>query len=328
MKVLGISFGRKNANTDVLVKEALYGAKEACPEAEIEFVNTVNMNIGRCRGCGACSTALEKGKDNVCIFQDDFQVLEDKIREADSIILGAPVYALQPVGQFKDFVDRFSCRHDYSAITYVLDKRRNGELPGNADDFPMERLKKRTVSYISVGGAITDDWTSMGTISLHIFGFPPMMKVMGNYNANCMGTTGNPYLDDKLIANMHEMGKRTVLGLNDDSIEFFRPEGKPEEVCPVCHQRLLMINPGSTDVTCPICGIHGKLSIVNDGIQVEFTKEEQERARGTFKGLREHTLEIQGFGAICGPKIMANKEKLDALMSERIKNFDTTIMSK
>ncbi len=325
MKVLGISFGRKNGNSDILVKEALFGAKAAKPDIEVEFVNTVNMNIGRCRGCGACSTMLEKGKDNVCVFKDDFQALEDKIREADSIILGAPVYVLQPVGQFKDFVDRFSCRHDYSAITYVLDKRRSGELPGNADDFPMERFKKRTISYISIGGAITDDWTSMGTASLHLFGFPPMMKVMGNYNANCMGTTGNPYLDDQLIENMHEMGKRTVLGLEDDSIEFFRPEGKPQEVCPVCHQRLLMINPGSTKVTCPVCGIYGELSIVDGGIKVDFPAEQLERARGTFKGLREHTVEIQSFGSICGPKIMANKEKLDALMNDRIKNFETAI---
>ena len=37
MKILGISFGKKNANTDILVKEALFGAKEACPDAEIEF---------------------------------------------------------------------------------------------------------------------------------------------------------------------------------------------------------------------------------------------------------------------------------------------------
>lgn len=56
---------------------------------------------------------------------------------------------------------------------------------------------------------------------------------------------------------------------------------------------------------------------------VDFPKEEQERARGTFKGLREHTAEIQSFGAIVAPKIMANKERLDGLM-ERIKNFDDT----
>lgn len=325
MRILGVSFGKKHANTDILVKEALFGAKEAAPDAEIKFINTVNMNIGRCRGCGACSGQLEKGKDNVCIFKDDFQALEDEVREADAIILGAPVYVLQPVGQFKDFVDRFSCRHDYSAITWVLDKRKSGEMPGNAEDFPMERFKKRTVSYVSVGGASTDNWTSMGTATLHLFGFPPMMKVMGNYNANSMGTVGNPYLDDKLIADMHEMGKRTALGLTDDTVEFFEPEGKPKGVCPVCRQRLITILPGTTKVECPICGIEGELSIKDGAVQVEFSEAQQNRARGTFAGLREHTTEIQGFGAICGPKIMANKEKLDALMDERIRHFDETI---
>lgn len=325
MKILGLSFGKKNANTDILVKEALFGAKEAAPDAEVKFINTVNLNIGRCRGCGACSTQLEKGKDNVCIFKDDFQALEDEVRAADALIVGAPVYVLQPVGQFKDFVDRFSCRHDYSAITWVLDKRKTGEMPGNADDFPMERFKKRTVSYISVGGASTENWTSMGTATLHLFGFPPMMKVMGNYNANSMGTIANPYLDDKLIADMHEMGKRTALGLSDDSVEFFEPEGKPHGVCPVCHQRLITIMPGTTTVECPVCGIEGELSIRDGAVHVEFSEAQQNRARGTFAGLREHTTEIQGFGAICAPKIMANKEKLDALMDERIKKFDEAI---
>lgn len=325
MVVLGISFGKKNANTDILVKEALYGAKQTNPDAEVKFINTCNLNIGRCRGCGVCSTQLEKGNDNVCIFQDDFQALEEEVRKADAIILGAPVYVLQPVGQFKDFVDRFSCRHDYSAITYVLDKRRNNELPGDPDDFPMERLKKRTVSYISVGGAITDNWTSMGTATLHLFGFPPMMKVMGNYNANCMGTTGNPYLNDKLIDDMHEMGKNTVLGLKDESTPFFQPVDKPEGVCPVCHQRLITILPGTTKVECPVCGIEGELSIKDKAVEVVFSKEQQNRARGTFAGLREHTVEIHGFGAICAPKIMENKEKLDKLMKERIQEFENTI---
>ena len=171
MKILGLSFGKKNANCDILTKEALYGAREAYPDAEIKFINTQRLNIGRCIGCGACSTALEKGKDNNCIIKDDFQMLENEVRAADAIILAAPVYVLQPVGQFKDFVDRFSCRHDVSAINWVLDKRRSGEMPGDPDEFPQERLKRRTVSYISVGGASTENWTSMGTASLHLFGF-------------------------------------------------------------------------------------------------------------------------------------------------------------
>ena len=61
-------------------------------------------------------------------------------------------------------------------------------------------------------------------------------------------------------------------------------------------------------------------------LKVVFSQEQQERARGTFKGLREHTTEIQGFGAICGPKLMANKELLDKKM-ERVKKFDEFITS-
>ena len=172
LHVLGLSFGKKNANSDILCKEALFGAREAFPDAEIKFINTVRLKIDRCIGCGACSQGLEHGKDNKCVVKDDFQMVENWIRWADAIILAAPVYALQPVGQFKNLVDRYSCRHDTSAINWVLDKRRRGEMPGNPDDFPQERLRVKAVSYISVGGASTEDWTSMGTCSLHIFGFP------------------------------------------------------------------------------------------------------------------------------------------------------------
>jgi len=323
MNILGLSFGKKNANCDILCKEALYGARESFPDAEIKFINTQRLHIDRCLGCGACSTALEKGKDNNCIVKDDFQMVEDEIRKADAIILAAPVYVLQPVGQFKNFVDRFGCRHDYSAITWVLDKRRTGEMPGNPDDFPMERFKRRTVSYISVGGASTLNWTSMGNATLHLFGFPPMMQVVSNYNAYSMGTIGNPYLDEELIGHMHEIGKRTAQAVDMDpkDVEYYNPKDKG--TCPVCHQNLLTVN-GTTTVNCPVCGIFGTVSIEGDKLKVEFSEKEQARARGTFAGLREHTTEIQGFGAICGPKIMANKEFLDKQM-ERVKKFDELI---
>ena len=321
MKILGLSFGRKNFNTDILVKEALFGAKEGGPDAEIKFINTNNLTIDRCTGCGVCSTNLGKGKDNDCIVKDDLQMVEEAIREADCLIVGAPVYVLQPVGQFKNFVDRFSCRHDVSAINWVLDKRRNGEAPGDPDAFPQERLKKRYVSYISVGGAITQNWVSMGTSTMHLFGFPPMMKVIGNYDASGMGTRANPILDDKMMSEVHEMGKQTAeaYGKDDKDIAWFGPEG----TCPVCHQNLLTVN-ATTTVECPICGIEGKIAIEGEKLKVTFSEAQQARARGTFEGLREHTVEIQGFGAICAPKIMANKELLDKRM-EVYKNFEKYI---
>lgn len=323
MRVLGLSFGKKNANCDILCKEALYGAKAEFPEAEIHFINTNRLKIERCWGCGACSMGLEHGKDNGCVIKDDLQMIEEEIHQADAIILAAPVYVLQPTGQFKNFVDRFSCRHDVSAINWVLDKRRTGEMPGDPDAYPMERLRRRTVSYISVGGASTENWTSMGTATLHLFGFPAMMKVVANYNANAMGLIGNPYVDDELIGHMHEIGKRTAAAVNmkDEDVEFYGPKGMG--TCPVCHQNLLTVN-GTTTVECPICGIEGKISIDGEKLNVTFSEAQQARARGTFAGLREHTTEIQGFGAICGPKMMAKKDYIEEQM-KRITDFDTLI---
>lgn len=338
MKVLGLSFGKRNANCDILCKEALFGAKEAYPDAEVKFINTQRLTIDRCIGCGACSTALEKGKDNNCVVKDDFQMVEAAVREADAIIVAAPVYVLQPVGQFKNFVDRFACRHDVSAINWVLDKRRTGEMPGNADEYDISRLRRRTVSYISVGGASTENWTSMGTATLHFFGMPAMMQVVSNYNANSMGTIGSPYVSDELISHMHEIGKRTadayenviknetkdptLIKYCNPEIEYYNPKDG-NGTCPVCHQNLLTVN-GTTTVECPVCGIEGKISIDGDKLNVTFSEEQQARARGTFRGLREHTTEIQGFGAICVPKIMAKKEYIDERM-ERIKKFDEYI---
>ncbi len=67
---------------------------------------------------------------------------------------------------------------------------------------------------------------------------------------------------------------------------------------------------------------------MDNAIEEAFSEQQQARARGTLDGLREHTVEIQSFGAICGPKIMANKEKLDTLMKERIRGFDEAIQAK
>ena len=324
LHVLGLSFGKRNANCDILCKEALYGAKEAFADAEIKFLNTQRLNIGRCIGCGACSTALEHGKDNDCIVKDDFQMVEELMRWADAVIVAAPVYCLAPVGSLFNFINRYGCRHEISAIPWVLDKRRSGEMPGDPDAFPMERLRIKSVSYISVGGAVTPDWVSLGTPGMHIFGISSGMNVVANYNANRMGHIGNPYLDEEMIGHMHEIGKRTAEAYGKDAadIEYYNPKNE-YTTCPVCHQNLLTVN-GTTKVTCPLCGIHGTIRIEGEQLIVDFPPEQRERARGTFKGMREHTTEIQSFGSICGPKIMANKAMLDEKM-KRVTKFDEMI---
>ncbi len=71
--------------------------------AEVELINTINLNIGRCIGCGACSrNSREKGQQIRCVIQDDYPMVLEAILDADSIIVAAPVYFLRPTGQLKN----------------------------------------------------------------------------------------------------------------------------------------------------------------------------------------------------------------------------------
>lgn len=155
MKVLGISFGRRNQRSDVMVKEALFAAKAA--GAEVQFINTVRMDIGHCRACDYCSRMRDKGETEIhCCMKDDYHILEEACLEADGIIIGAPVYAVGIVGQFKNFVDRFGPSHDRAALIEENKKRKAEGKP----ELDPRYFKDRYTGFISVGGAETHNWVS------------------------------------------------------------------------------------------------------------------------------------------------------------------------
>jgi multimeric flavodoxin WrbA len=116
--VLGIVCSpRKGGNTEILVCEALAGAKES--GAKVELLRVTDMNIAACNGCEACHESGE------CSIKDDMQKVYEKIEKADGIILGSPVYFWSVSSQAKKLMDR----------TYAL-------------RYPHHRLKGK------VGGAI------------------------------------------------------------------------------------------------------------------------------------------------------------------------------
>lgn len=99
MKILGIVCSpRKAGNTEILVQEALAGAKEN--GAEIELLGISEMKIAPCDGCMTCHQSGE------CRINDDMQKLYKKILTADGIILGSPVYFWSVSSQAKTFMDR------------------------------------------------------------------------------------------------------------------------------------------------------------------------------------------------------------------------------
>ncbi len=122
MKVLGIiCSSRKRGNTEILVREALAGAKET--GADTELLRISEMKIAPCDGCTTCHQSGE------CRIKDDMQRVYKKILAADGIILGSPVYFWSVSGQAKIFMDR----------TYAL-------------RYPHHKLKNKIGGAIAVAG--------------------------------------------------------------------------------------------------------------------------------------------------------------------------------
>lgn len=316
MKILAISFGRNNRNCDIVSKHALMAARDA--GADVKFINTMNMEIRHCTGCGACSKLRDSGKQIKCIIKDDYLELEEAIWEADGIIVAAPVYSLAPTGQLKNFIDRFGAAHDLAAAQAEQDKR----IKAGAKELLDERLfKPKYVAYVSVGGAHTQNWVSLGLPNFHMFGMSTLMNVVGQLDAYDMGYRTNPVFDQPFLDKVASLGKHLTdsIGKTREEIEWWGDEG----ACPVCHNSIITVLGKTTEIECPICGIKGELSIEDKKIKVQFSEKEQKRARNTMNGLIEHYEEIEDMKKVVIPKLQANKDTLPKLL-EPYTNFQST----
>jgi multimeric flavodoxin WrbA len=99
MKVVGIvGSPRIDGTTDALVRKVLDGCEYAGAGTEVFHLG--GLDIHGCRGCMSCN---ETGD---CVQDDDMGLLYDRIREADAIVLGTPIYFWYMTGQMKSFTDR------------------------------------------------------------------------------------------------------------------------------------------------------------------------------------------------------------------------------
>ncbi len=63
-------------------------------------------------------------------------------------------------------------------------------------------------------------------------------------------------------------------------------------------------------MTCPVCGIHGKITVADGKLKVNFPPEQVKRARNTINGVNEHHAEIGEMMRICIPILQEKKEFL------------------
>lgn len=291
-KVLGISFGRKLGNCDIMVKHALMECeKSGC---ETAFIRADDLNISNCNGCIACVIGLITGRGRgYCVRHDDFDILDESMMQADSLIIACPTYETSVTGRFKTICDRLGPSHDVTFRRATYDEGKAAGKPESA--LPDARtFKKRTAALISVGGAMTEEWIALTMPMMFEMTFSIGIDVVDTveyYGAMAHESVlGNPEMMDR----MTKVGQNIIASLEaENEEERVKWRGEEEGVCPICHTRLLQVSHDAKSVSCVVCGSIGELTLVDGKIKVNFSKEEQLRSRLLWGGKLEHSTEIK-----------------------------------
>ena len=93
---------RKKWNTAEVMEAALKGAESV--GAETEYFNLSDLVFKGCRSCLVCKQKDKtKGK---CYWNDDLSEVIEKIFEADTLLIGSPIYFGEPTSEFRALVER------------------------------------------------------------------------------------------------------------------------------------------------------------------------------------------------------------------------------
>jgi multimeric flavodoxin WrbA len=99
MKVIGFSAGSvgREGNIDRLVKAILEKSGH-----EVEFVKLTDLTYSGCKGCVQLCA-----KPQVCKLEDEAQPYYEKIKQADAVVIGTPVYFNTMTATVWAFIERF-----------------------------------------------------------------------------------------------------------------------------------------------------------------------------------------------------------------------------
>lgn len=91
---------RKGGNTELLVHSFFEGAKQ---NNEVEIISVRDYQVKPCTGCNFC----RKNDGNQCCQKDDMEIIYEKLKTADILVIASPVYFYGISAQLKAVVDRF-----------------------------------------------------------------------------------------------------------------------------------------------------------------------------------------------------------------------------
>ena len=268
MKALAIvASARKTGNSEILAKEML----AALPgSVEKKFLRLADFNIEPCRACYAC---LPAGKS--CILQDDFEAFLQEIREADVVILAAPIYFLGMHTRLKLVCDRLiSVLNEESAYA-----------------------GRRCVVAVSYG---VDGWQGYGieaTVSFARFLHLNVVGVLPVRAAN-PGEAALP----EILAKAREMAglllapAEDVTG-NNKGFAVRQTTHSGDITCGCCGSGILRLS-SKGELLCVICGAAGKINAsVAEESGVICDWEAPAHFRYSAAGMKEHAQRLESIKA-------------------------------
>jgi multimeric flavodoxin WrbA len=264
-KIIGLSCGRKNGNSEILLKEALMGAEELGVESEI--IRAMELRVKPCTGCESCSIAMSRGKEARCAIKDDDVpwILEKTLVEDCGLIVSGPVYHLRANSYFEMIHERM--------LPTIF---RHPEV-----------LKKTMVgAIISVGGG-EPEWTPLGITSMNIF-VQHSRILVDQMQANYVGRPGAVLTQEKYLKRARELGRRVARAMMMP-IEQVKFVGDETEVsCPVCHCNVVKVPAKLPNVFCPVCWVKGVITLDGDKMKVVWDEEDAKYPRFSERGVFTH----------------------------------------
>ncbi len=263
-KIIGLSCGRKNGNSEILLKEACMGAEEL--GAETEIIRAMELRVKPCTGCESCFITLSKGGKAKCAVEDDdvAWILEKTVVEDCGLIVSVPVYHLTVSGNFKIINDR---------------------MLATVFNHPEVLKKTRVGAIICVGGGWT---TPLGLSMANIF-VQHTRILVDQIQVNGGGSLGAVLLNKRALRRAKKLGENVVkaMGMPIREVSFMGHE--TDISCPVCHCNLLQVPKNLPHVICPVCNVRGALSFGEAKMKVEWNEWDIKHPRLSEYGISKHT---------------------------------------
>lgn len=165
---------------------------------------------------------------------------------------------------------------------------------------------------MSVSGALSGDWTTLGLPLMQQLLFPMAIKVVDQVQVHGSGLPGCVMLDEAALARAAELG-RNLAEQASQPVEARSYVGKPGKY-PICNLNFIALLGGNL-VECASCAAKGTLRIIDGKAQVDINPDGLEDSVFRMAALVKYGAEIKKVAGTLKPRMQEVPARMKPLLS-------------